>query len=126
MIDIFKSVRDFHEKYEQDVDQPLKAETLELRAGLINEEAQEAFLEMINPSSGEALDPEQVDKRALTKELSDVLYVTVGTAVAWGLPLEEVFKRVHDSNMTKDGGTRSDGKILKGPSYVPPNLDDLF
>lgn len=44
--------------------------------------------------------------------------------------LEEAFKRVHASNMSKlvDGKPirRDDGKIMKGPNYKPPVLDDLF
>ena len=38
--------------------------------------------------------------------------------------------RVHESNMSKldDNGKpiyRDDGKVLKGPNYTPPNLEDL-
>jgi predicted HAD superfamily Cof-like phosphohydrolase len=93
----------------------------------------------------------------LLKELSDLLYVTVGLenhigstgariAIerAGGLPsavimdlfdafgdiLDEAFRRVHASNMSKLGDDgkpvrREDGKVLKGPNYQPPNLDDL-
>ncbi len=43
--------------------------------------------------------------------------------------LEEIFERVHRSNMSKlvDGKPlkREDGKFLKGPNYRPPFLDDL-
>lgn len=44
--------------------------------------------------------------------------------------MEEAFKRVHASNMSKldDNGKpirREDGKIMKGPNYEPPYLDDL-
>ena len=69
-------------------------------------------------------------KAALTKELSDLLYVVYGTALAFGLPLDPAFNRVHESNMSKlvDGKPlyREDGKVLKGPNYQPPVLDDLF
>ena len=42
----------------------------------------------------------------------------------------EAFDRVHRSNMSKLGEDgkpvrRADGKILKGPNYAPPSLDDL-
>jgi len=43
----------------------------------------------------------------------------------------EAFKRVHESNMSKLGDDgkpirrATDGKILKGPNYKPPVLDDL-
>lgn len=43
----------------------------------------------------------------------------------------EAFKRVHASNMSKldDLGKpmyRGDGKVLKGPNYVPPDFSDLI
>jgi hypothetical protein len=42
----------------------------------------------------------------------------------------EAFMRVHKSNMSKVGDDgkpikREDGKIMKGPNYKPPHLDDL-
>lgn len=42
----------------------------------------------------------------------------------------EAFRRVHQSNMSKLGDDgkpikRDDGKIMKGPNYKPPKLDDL-
>jgi len=92
-----------------------------LRQSLILEEAKEASAELLRP---------QVDKAALTKELADILYVVYGTAITFGLPLDTVFNRVHASNMSKlvDGKPlyREDGKVLKGPNYQPPKLDDLF
>ena len=44
--------------------------------------------------------------------------------------LEEALDRVHKSNMSKlglDGKPirRVDGKVLKGPNYKPPILNDL-
>jgi predicted HAD superfamily Cof-like phosphohydrolase len=66
----------------------------------------------------------------LAKELADLVYVIFGTAHVLDIPLEDVFERVHASNMSKfpDGKPllREDGKILKGPGYHKPVLDDLF
>ena len=94
---------------------------LQLRSKLIYEESSEVLVE---------LESEDVDKAALTKELADLLYVVYGTAITFGLPLDTVFNRVHASNMSKlvDGKPlyRDDGKVLKGPNYQPPKLDDLF
>ena len=69
-------------------------------------------------------------KAALLKELCDLQYVLSGFAVTFGLPLDEAFKRVHESNMSKlgpDGNPiyREDGKVLKGPNYKKPDLSDL-
>jgi len=98
-----------------------------LRKVLILEEAAEAMgaFDAILRSG-----PTKDNVAHLTKELADILYVVYGAAVTFGLPLEEVFNRVHISNMSKlvDGKPlkRDDGKVLKGPNYQPPQLDDLF
>lgn len=46
-----------------------------------------------------------------------------------GWPIDQGFKRVHTSNMSKleDGKVlyREDGKVLKGKNYKPANLGDL-
>ena len=47
-----------------------------------------------------------------------------------GWDLDEALHRVHESNMSKldeDGKPiyREDGKVLKGPTYAPPQLEDL-
>ncbi|MFI6428251.1 hypothetical protein [Promicromonospora sp. NPDC050880] len=68
--------------------------------------------------------------RAVAKELADVLYVTYGAADTLGIDLPAVFVEVHRSNMSKIGDDgrvlrRADGKVLKGPGYEPPVLDDV-
>jgi len=64
------------------------------------------------------------------KELADVVYTAYGKAAAHGWDLDEAFRRVHASNMSKldDHGNpiyRDDGKVCKGPNYSPPDLSDL-
>lgn len=64
------------------------------------------------------------------KELADLVYVCFQYAENMGWDLEEAFFRVHESNLSKlglDGKpiVRSDGKVLKGPNYQPPNLKDI-
>ena len=64
------------------------------------------------------------------KELADLLYVIYGYAVTFGWDLDEAFRRVHESNMSKlgdDGKPIKDnnGKVMKGPNYKRPNLKDL-
>ena len=49
---------------------------------------------------------------------------------ALGVDLPAVFVEVHRSNMSKRGADgrvlrRADGKVLKGPGYRPPALDDV-
>ena len=64
------------------------------------------------------------------KELADLLYVIYGYAVTFGWDLDEAFRRVHESNMSKlgdDGKPIKDNncKVMKGPNYKRPNLKDL-
>ena len=64
------------------------------------------------------------------KELSDLVYVCYQYAANMNWDLDEAMHRVHESNMSKldeDGKPiyREDGKVLKGPNYSPPNLEDL-
>jgi len=64
------------------------------------------------------------------KELADLVYVCYQYAENLGWDLDEALQRVHDSNMSKldaDGNPiyREDGKVLKGPNYQPPDLNNL-
>jgi len=72
----------------------------------------------------------KIDEEAL-KELADVVYVCYQYAENMGWLLDEALNRVHISNMSKLGEDgkpiyREDGKVLKGPNYTPPNLEDLI
>ena len=73
----------------------------------------------------------QFDSNAETlKELADLVYVCFQYAENMEWDLLEALRRVHRSNMSKLGKDgkplrRSDGKVLKGPNYEPPNLLDL-
>ena len=65
------------------------------------------------------------------KELADLVYVCYQYAESMGWFLDEALDRVHKSNMSKLGDDghpiyREDGKVLKGPNYKPPKLEDLF
>ena len=65
------------------------------------------------------------------KELADLVYVAAQYAASQEWDLDEALRRVHHSNGTKVGPDgkpirRPDGKILKGPNYQPPILNDLI
>lgn len=69
-------------------------------------------------------------KVELADAIGDILVVTIGTAIALGFDIEKIMKRIHASNMSKLGADgkpiyRKDGKVLKGPDYFPPFLEDL-
>jgi predicted HAD superfamily Cof-like phosphohydrolase len=112
--------------------------TEELAHSLVSEEAREVLQAATN----------------LIKELCDLEYVIIGAIIGGHhttIPMEineeiqsvaplfdlipqeilsEAFQRVHRSNMSKltDGKLVRDeetGKVLKGPNYRPPYLDDL-
>jgi len=64
------------------------------------------------------------------KELADLVYVCYQYAASQDWDLDEAMRRVHASNMSKLGEDgkpiyRGDGKVLKGPNYKPPHLEDL-
>jgi len=102
------------------------AERVALRLRLIDEEYQEVRAELLNilekQRYGHHIDNPCQRLADLAKELSDLIYVIQGTALEFGLPLNEAFVEVHRSNMSKlglDGKPirREDGKVLKGPHY---------
>jgi predicted HAD superfamily Cof-like phosphohydrolase len=71
------------------------------------------------------LDPEDEDARkAVARELADVLYIAYGTALVADIDLDAAFAEVHRANMHKAraGLRREDGKIIKPPDFVPPDM----
>jgi NTP pyrophosphatase (non-canonical NTP hydrolase) len=94
----------------------------EMQMTLIREEFNELLEAHINEDTDE-------DKIHTLKELADLVFVCYQYAVARNWNLDTALKRVFESNMSKfvDGKPlrREDGKILKGPNYKPPFLDDL-
>ena len=126
----FDQVKAFTEAMGQPVGEDITKDydLMKLRFNLVGEECNEVRQEC---SWEDAYGVPQINKADLTKELADLIYVTIGFAVTFGLPLCEVFERVHQSNMSKLGEDgkpvyREDGKVMKGPNYQPPQLDDLF
>lgn len=126
-MNVFRALKDFHNTYEIHHPDPWSTKHLIFRLNLIGEELSEVIEELSYELEPEYFHrKENIDKKNLTKELADLVYVVVGMADSLDLPLEEVFRRTHESNMTKNGGKREDGKLLKGDGYVPVVLDDLF
>lgn len=124
----YEMVLEFHEKFGAAINQPFSADLIELRVNLIDEEAIEVWAELEEFTGKYRKD---INKVKLTKELADLMYVTIGTAITFGLPLEEVFAEVHKSNMsklTKEGYVlrREDGKVLKSDQYQEPDLEKYF
>ncbi len=102
-------VLDFHRVFRVTVGEAPKVRDAHLRAKLIMEEATETC------------EVESIDG------MCDVLYVIFGTAIACGVELTPFFAEVHRSNMTKIGGAiRADGKILKPPTWTPPDIAGIL
>lgn len=77
--------------------------------------------------AGSPLAPGGSDRIALgqvARELADVVYVAYGTAWAFGIDLDAALAEIHRAAMVKmDAGLRrEDGKILKPPGFVPPDM----
>jgi NTP pyrophosphatase (non-canonical NTP hydrolase) len=94
----------------------------DMQLSLIREEFDELVEAHLN-------EEQESDKTHTLKELADLVFVCYQYAIARNWNLDTAMKRVFESNMSKfvDGKPlrREDGKILKGPDYQPPFLDDL-
>jgi predicted HAD superfamily Cof-like phosphohydrolase len=119
----FNMVREFMSVFGQEVkDTPKlpKRNVQALRVKLIAEELKELR---------EALKDNDIVEVA--DALTDILYVTYGAGLAFGIDLDKCFAEVQRSNMTKLGEDgkplyREDGKIKKGPNYEEPNLKSVL
>lgn len=113
------SVREFHEAMDLVVNErpiPPADGLIWLRAELVDEEA----LELVQALVFETL-PQ------IAKEMADVIYVVLGTAVSLGIDLDPVFAAVHESNMAKTTGpVRPDGKRMKPAGWVPPDIGTVL
>lgn len=111
-----KDVLKFNAKFGIEVGETPQVRNTNLRVNLIEEEAGEAI---------EAIKWGHVDKAA--KELCDLLYVTIGAAITFGIDLDPVWDAVHQSNMQKVGGSnREDGKIMKPEGWREPDVRSIL
>jgi predicted HAD superfamily Cof-like phosphohydrolase len=93
-----------------------------LRYKLMREENEE-YLEAANDN----------DLVEVADALGDMLYILCGTIIEHGMQhkIEEVFNEIQRSNMSKLGADgkpiyREDGKVLKGPNYFKPNIQEIL
>ena len=155
-------VREFYHRFEQDEFvaptgevasvERMGAGRTALRVDLIGEE----FIELVDATYGveagnvlrgalervrseNGYEAHQVDTVEVADALADIMYLVWGFALEAGIPLMDVFREVHASNMSKLGedgkpiisdGTmlRSDGspapvgKLMKGADFFPPDI----
>lgn len=64
--------------------------------------------------------------------IADSIYVLIGCAIAYGIPIDRIFLEVHRSNMTKTAvkestpGAKYGVKTPKGPDYIPPDVEGIL
>lgn len=93
----------------------------DLRWSLIDEE--------VNKELKPAMD--DGDLVGIADAIADSIYVLVGTALKYGIPLDAVWNEVQSSNMSKFGDDgkaifREDGKVLKGPNFRKPDIASII
>lgn len=105
----------------------------ELRAKLIMEEAREfveacGLAERTHTDGSKYFNPiGQPDFAKMIDAIMDIMYVTLGAAVAGGVPIEPFWKAVHAANMAKSTGpVRDDGKRLKPEGWTPPDIEGIM
>lgn len=105
-------VTDFHRALEIPIGETVAMRRADLRANLIEEEAEET-VDAIRAG----------DLVASLDGLCDLLCVIYGAAVEWGIDLAPFWEAVHQTNLLKKGGQmREDGKRLKPDGWVPPDI----
>ena len=119
---MFTDVRDFHQAFGQRIgDKPELPDENErkLRVKLLREEFREYL-------DGESFN----DLVEVADALADIIYIACGTAVSYGIPLDDVFAEVHRSNMAKlvDGKVirREDGKVQKPDGWTAPDVKGVL
>lgn len=134
MIEQINKVKEFNLAFNSLVsDKPclIGQKDYELRFKLMEEENQEYLQACIDKDLVEIGDA-----------LGDKLYILLGTILSHGMQdvISEVFTRIHESNMSKlengkpvingENGvfdsTRPLGKVLKGKSFKPVDLKDIY
>ena len=115
----FESVKKFMETFGQEIKEKAgfpNDKITTLRLDLIEEELDELKVAIKNKDIKEVADA-----------LTDILYVTYGAGHAFGINLDNCFKEVQSSNMSKLGKDgkpiyNDKGKVMKGPNYFKPDF----
>ena len=98
-------------------------------------------LERVRSENG--YEARQVDTVEVADALADIMYLVWGFALEAGIPLMDVFREVHASNMSKlgedgkpiisdgtmlrsDGSPAPAGKLMKGPGFFLPDIKGVL
>tara|TARA_B100000686_G_C16589003_1_gene862294 strand:- start:189 stop:557 length:369 start_codon:yes stop_codon:yes gene_type:complete len=115
----YEKVKEFMLTFGQEVKDKAEfpnSKIINLRKKLIDEEFQELKQAINDNNIVEVADA-----------LTDILVVTYGAGLAFGINLDKCFDEVHRSNMSKLSSEGKPiyneyGKVMKGPNYSPPDL----
>ena len=123
---IQEDIADFRKKYGLPIRHSpgfVDPEQLSYRLGHIEEEVRELNTAVENEDLVEVADA-----------LTDIVYVTVGTALTLGINFQACWDEVHRSNMSKqraqaDGSDSKRGSgfdVVKPPGWTPPNIERVM
>ena len=130
-MDFYDKVKEFHEVFNH----PVTGKPTLFPSGDVESDTRLANLRvnLIKEELGELCDAlEAEDVVEVADALGDILVVTLGAALVWGIPIKDVFDEIHRANMSKlDPETgkpifREDGKIMKGSAYAPPDVKSII
>ena len=115
----FEDVKKFMKTFGQEIKTKAgfpSEKIIDLRCNLIEEELNELKAAV-----------KSRDIKEVADALTDILYVTYGAGHAFGINLDDCFKEVQSSNMSKLDSNGKPiyndiGKVMKGPNYFKPNL----
>ena len=124
------NLQDQAEEFRSAYDVQNSPDNTAMQLRLINEEFREFYSAHMDLANGADEKVPNQNAASALKELADLVYVCFQYAENLEWDLQTAKERVHKSNMFKLGADgkpvrRIDGKILKGPDYKPPYLNDL-
>ena len=118
----FNNVKKFMQTFGQEV---------QFKASFPDKKIQNLRIKLIEEEVSELKDAiKNNDIVEVADALTDILYVTYGAGHAFGINLDQCFKEVQESNMSKldENGKpiyNENGKVLKGPYYREPDLKKI-
>ena len=118
----FNNVKKFMQTFGQEV---------QFKASFPDKKIQNLRIKLIEEELSELKDAiKNKDIVEVADALTDILYVTYGAGHAFGINLDQCFKEVQESNMSKldENGKpiyNENGKVLKGPYYREPDLKKI-
>jgi predicted HAD superfamily Cof-like phosphohydrolase len=114
-------VKEFHQRF---------GEFIRSSPGLVDETTKKLRIRLIREETDEferAANEGNLVK--IADALADIIYVTYGSAVSYGIDLDPIFREVHESNMSKGDPEvlkTPSGKVLKAKNYRPPDLQPIL